>query len=86
MVAAGVGFSDIMAQRGGHPLAPRRLFTPEYDLAGIVEGSGSQVPGLRVGQNVVAINPSLGCYVSSSPRDRSRHRISIVSRDDDRGP
>jgi NADPH:quinone reductase-like Zn-dependent oxidoreductase len=53
MVAAGVGFSDIMAQRGGYPLAPRRLFTPEYDLAGIVEGSGSQVPGLRVGQNVV---------------------------------
>jgi NADPH:quinone reductase-like Zn-dependent oxidoreductase len=63
--AAGVGFSDIMAQHGGYPLAPRRPFTPGYDLAGVVEECGSHVTALSVGQNVVALNPDLGCYAGS---------------------
>ena len=63
--AAGVGFSDIMAQHGGYPLAPSRPFTPGYDLAGVVEECGSHVTDLSVGQNVVALNPGLSCYAES---------------------
>jgi NADPH:quinone reductase-like Zn-dependent oxidoreductase len=62
VVAAGVGFADIMAQRGGYPLAPSLPFTPGYDVVGTVEEIGSRVTSLRPGQMVVALNPAFGCY------------------------
>lgn len=39
--AAGVGYSDIMAQRGGYPLAPKPPFTPGYDFAGVIDEVGT---------------------------------------------
>ncbi len=62
VVAAGVGFADIMAQRGGYPLAPSLPFTPGYDVVGTVEEIGTQVTTLSPGQMVVALNPAFGCY------------------------
>jgi len=37
VLAAGVGFADVMAQHGGYPLAPKLPYTPGYDFAGIVD-------------------------------------------------
>lgn len=62
VLAAGVGYSDVMAQRGGYPLAPRRPFTPGYDFTGIVDKVGKSVVGFSVGQHVAALNPGFGCY------------------------
>ncbi|MGH8447558.1 MAG: medium chain dehydrogenase/reductase family protein [Solimonas sp.] len=62
VLAAGVGYSDVMAQRGGYPLAPRKPFTPGYDFAGIVDRLGDGVTGLREGQYVAALNPLHGSY------------------------
>lgn len=59
---AGVGYSDVMAQRGGYPLAPSPPFTPGYDFAGIVDKVGDNVSGFESGQHVVALNPRFGCY------------------------
>lgn len=60
--AAGVGYSDVMAQRGGYPLAPRLPFTPGYDLAGVVDKVGVGVEGMAEGQTVAALHPDFGCY------------------------
>lgn len=62
VLAAGVGYSDVMAQRGGYPLAPKPPFTPGYDFAGIVDKAGPNVTGFESGQYVVALNPFFGCY------------------------
>lgn len=62
ILAAGVGYSDVMAQRGGYPLAPRPPFTPGYDFTGIVDKIGKGVTGFSVGQHVAALNPDFGCY------------------------
>ncbi|MFC3852242.1 medium chain dehydrogenase/reductase family protein [Salinispirillum marinum] len=62
VIAAGVGYSDVMAQRGGYPLAPKPPFTPGYDFSGIVDKVGEDVQGLNHGDHVVALNPFFGCY------------------------
>ncbi len=62
VLAAGVGYSDIMAQRGGYPLAPALPFTPGYDFTGVVEKVGARVQGIEPGQRVAALNPRFGCY------------------------
>lgn len=62
VLAAGVGYSDVMAQRGGYPLAPRPPFTPGYDFAGVVDKVGENVQDFKEGQHVVALNPFFGCY------------------------
>lgn len=57
---AGVGFADLMAVRGGYPLAPRRPFSPGYEFLGAVEeGAGS---GLSPGQRVAGMLPRMGAY------------------------
>ena len=48
---AGVGFADVMALRGGYPLAPRQPFSPGYEFFGETDG-----------QPVAGIVPSMGCY------------------------
>ena len=62
VLAAGVGFADVMAQHGGYPLAPKLPFTPGYDFAGIVDQLGEGVAGITEGQYVAALNPAFGCY------------------------
>ena len=62
VLAAGVGFADVMAQHGGYPLAPKLPFTPGYDFAGIVDRLGDGVTGVMEGQYVAALNPEFGCY------------------------
>ncbi|PCJ47577.1 MAG: oxidoreductase [Moraxellaceae bacterium] len=62
ILAAGVGYSDVMAQHGGYPLAPRIPFTPGYDFAGIVDKLGEGVAGVEKGQYVAALNPRFGAY------------------------
>jgi NADPH:quinone reductase-like Zn-dependent oxidoreductase len=61
---AGVGFADVMAVRGGYPLAPRRPFSPGYEFLGTVAALGSEVAGLEVGQRVVGMLPTMGAYRS----------------------
>src|ERR1017187_10534063 len=62
VLGAGVGYSDVMAQRGGYPLAPRMPFTPGYDFVGIVDRLGETVSGIKIGQYVAALNPGMGSY------------------------
>jgi NADPH:quinone reductase-like Zn-dependent oxidoreductase len=62
VLAAGVGFADVMAQHGGYPLAPKLPFTPGYDFAGIVDQLGEGVSGIMEGQYVAALNPEFGSY------------------------
>jgi len=62
VLAAGVGYSDVMAQRGGYPLAPRIPFTPGYDFVGMVDQLGQGTTGIEKGQLVAALNPEFGSY------------------------
>ncbi|MFC1577701.1 medium chain dehydrogenase/reductase family protein [Thermodesulfobacteriota bacterium] len=62
VLAAGVGFADVMAQHGGYPLAPKLPFTPGYDFAGRVDQIGEGVTGIREGRYVAGLNPEFGCY------------------------
>lgn len=62
MLAAGVGYSDVMAQHGGYPLAPTVPFTSGYDLVGIVDRIGSNVANVKEGQYVAALSPTQGCH------------------------
>jgi len=62
VLAAGVGFADVMAQHGGYPLAPKLPYTPGYDFAGIVDQLGEGVTGIMEGQHAAALNPEFGCY------------------------
>lgn len=59
--AFGVGWADIMAQRGGYVLAPKKPFTPGYDFVGrIVESYDSDI--FQIGDMVAAILPKMGTY------------------------
>ena len=62
VLAAGVAYSDVMAQHGGYPLAPKVPFTPRYDFAGIVDRVARTAVGIEAGDYVVALNPAFGCY------------------------
>jgi NADPH:quinone reductase-like Zn-dependent oxidoreductase len=68
---AGVGFADLMALKGGYPLAPRMPFSPGYEFFGRIEGiggigaeAGSEAPrpGLRPGTRVAGVLPRMGAY------------------------
>jgi len=62
VLAAGVGYSDVMAQHGGYPLAPKVPFTPGYDFVGVVDRVSSTTSGVDEGQYVAALNPEFGSY------------------------
>lgn len=62
VLAAGIGYADIMAQHGGYPLAPKIPFTPGYDFVGIVDHVSSDAVGVEKGQYVAAFSPEFGCY------------------------
>lgn len=59
---AGVGFADVMAVRGGYPLAPARPFSPGYEFTGVVDAVGSKVSGLECGQRVCGMIPHMNGY------------------------
>jgi NADPH:quinone reductase-like Zn-dependent oxidoreductase len=64
---AGVGFADVMAIRGGYPLAPKRPFSPGYEFYGRIEESGdsakaSGIAPLETGQRVAGMLPRMGAY------------------------
>jgi NADPH:quinone reductase-like Zn-dependent oxidoreductase len=65
---AGVGWADVMAVRGGYPLAPRRPFSPGYEFYGTVEeagdpgGAGRSGGGFAPGTRVLGLLPRMGAY------------------------
>lgn len=59
--AIGIGFADIMAQRGGYALAPKLPFSPGYDFVGrVVEAYNSE--DFKNGDFVAALLPQMGTY------------------------
>ncbi len=61
VLAAGVALPDLMMREGIHPETPRLPFTPGWDLVGIVDQLGAEVPGITPGQTVAAL-PISGAY------------------------
>jgi NADPH2:quinone reductase len=61
VMAAGVSMPDVMAREGVHPETPSVPFTPGWDLVGIVDSPGSDIPGIEPGQIVAAL-PIHGAY------------------------
>jgi NADPH:quinone reductase len=47
VLAAGVSLPDIMAREGVHPETPPVPFTPGWDLVGVVDRLGTDVPGIQ---------------------------------------
>jgi len=61
VLAAGVSLPDVFAREGVHPETPRPPFTPGWDLVGVVDKPGTDVPGIDPGQMVAAM-PISGAY------------------------
>jgi NADPH2:quinone reductase len=61
VLAAGVALPDVMAREGVHPETPPLLFTPGWDLVGVVDRLGDGVSGIEPGQ-IVAAMPISGAY------------------------
>ncbi len=61
ILAAGVGFTDVMMRRGVNPEAPRLPFTPGYDMVGVIDALGSGIRTFSTGQMVAALT-TVGGY------------------------
>lgn len=59
---SGVGFADVMAVRGGYPLAPKRPFAPGYEFYGIIEEITTENNNLSPGQRVAGMLPHMNGY------------------------
>lgn len=59
--AIGIGFADIMAQRGGYALAPKLPFSPGYDFVGKIIDPYNSV-SFNKGDMVCAMLPTMGTY------------------------
>jgi NADPH2:quinone reductase len=55
VLAAGVGFPDILMREGTYPGGPEWPFTPGCDVVGTVEAVGPGVTGVRPGDRVAAL-------------------------------
>jgi len=55
VLAAGVGYADVLMRRGLYPGTPPFPFTPGYDLVGEVDALGKDVTQFAVGQRVGAL-------------------------------
>lgn len=53
--AAGVNFADIMARKGLYPDAPRPPCVVGYEVSGVVDACGANVPGEWQGKEVIAL-------------------------------
>lgn len=65
VLAAGVGFTDLMARSGDYLLQRRAPFTPGYELAGEIvdlNPDGPTPPGLGTGVAVAAALTAMGAY------------------------
>lgn len=54
VTASGVNFADLMMRMGAYPEAPKRLFVPGYEIAGVVTEVGASVHDLHPGNRVLA--------------------------------
>ncbi len=61
VLAAGVSLPDVFAREGVHPETPRPPFTPGWDLVGVMDKPGTDVPDIDPGQMVAAM-PISGAY------------------------
>ncbi len=61
IIVAGVGWADIMARKGGYPLAPKLPFVPGYDFAGVVDEVGDEVSEFNIGDSVVGLKVKFIC-------------------------
>jgi NADPH2:quinone reductase len=59
VAAASLNFPDVLLCRGEYQVKPALPFTPGAEVAGRIDALGDRVPGLRVGQRVLAI-PAFG--------------------------
>ena len=55
ILAAGVGFPDLLMREGTYPGGPRPPFTPGYDLVGVVDRCGAGVSAVQPGEMVAAL-------------------------------
>lgn len=55
IIAAGVGYPDVLIREGTYPGGPRPPFTPGYELIGTVDKLGAGASGFELGQRVGAI-------------------------------
>jgi NADPH2:quinone reductase len=55
IIAAGVGYPDVLIREGTYPGGPRPPFTPGYELIGTVDKLGARASGFELGQRVGAI-------------------------------
>ena len=61
VLAAGVSLPDLLMREGVHPERPPLLFTPGWDLIGVVDRLGDGIFGIEPGQIVAAL-PISGAY------------------------
>ena len=59
--AVGLNFFDTLVLRNRYQITPSLPFSPGGEIAGEIEGLGSGVSGLRIGQRVVAFIGGNGC-------------------------
>lgn len=65
VLAAGVGFPDLLMREGTYPGGPDPPFTPGCDLVGAVDAVGPGATGVRAGDTVAALTyypPVFGSY------------------------
>jgi NADPH:quinone reductase len=55
VLAAGVGYPDILMREGTYPGGPHPPFTPGYDLVGVADAVGPRVSSVTRGQRVAAL-------------------------------
>ncbi|HEY5988139.1 MAG TPA: alcohol dehydrogenase catalytic domain-containing protein, partial [Streptosporangiaceae bacterium] len=55
IIAAGVGYPDVLIREGTYPGGPKPPFTPGYEFIGTVDKLGDGVTGFQLGQRVGAI-------------------------------
>jgi NADPH:quinone reductase len=55
ILAAGVAYVDLFLREGLYPGAPRKPFTPGFDIVGIVDKSGEGLSTVRPGERVAAL-------------------------------
>lgn len=69
--AAGVNYPDGLLVQGLYQMKPPHPFTPGMEVAGIVDGVGSDVIGVTVGERVASVT-SLGGYAQKVAIDQKR--------------